>query len=125
MATTVTSFQADANIVYDSAPDSKTTDTANTRPHITWMFTSGMTVSELQAVTTVTTKNIVNIAESCWLRGSDGKDWSTGVTNLLQYQSGSGNTIVESWTNPFKAANAAEGYFETTDAYSAYGAVRK
>ena len=125
MATTVTSFQADANIVYDSAPDSKTTDTANTRPHITWMFTSGMTVSELQAVTTVTTKNIVNIAESCWLRGSDGKDWSTGVTNLLQYQSGSGNTIVESWTNPFKAENAAEGYFETTDAYSAYGAVRK
>ncbi len=125
MATTVTSFQADANIVYDTAPDSKTTDTYNTRPHITWMFTSGMTVSELQKVTTVTTKNIVNIAESCWLRGSDSKDWVTGVTNLLKYQSDSGNTIVESWTNPFKVENAAEGYFETTDAYSAYGAVRK
>ena len=89
------------------------------------MFTSGMTVSALQNVTTVTTKNIVNIAESCWLRGSDGKEWGTGVTNLLKYQSDSDNTIVESWTKPFKAENAAKGYFETTDAYSAYGAVRK
>ena len=119
----VTSLKVEGNIVYDTAPDSKT---VSTRPHFNWIYTDSMKIADLKTATTMNTQNLIDIAESCSLYGNDGKEWTLGFKNLIHWQSGtaSANTVIDSWDNPFKSEDAVNGAFEVTAEYEDYGAKR-
>ena len=121
-ASSVGSFYTGGNIFYDSAPVSKN---VADRPHFTLLYAGGMTVAELQAATTAASKSLINIAENCYLKGTDGADWNAGLTSLIKWKDGSSYKEIDSWTNPFKSEDAETGKFVTTNAYSEYGAQRK
>ena len=123
VTSTLNSFSFSGNIAYDTAPDSKN---VSTRAHFAWLNSTQMKLDDLKAVTTVSTKNLIDIAEYCSLittNANGGADWGYGLINLIKWQTG-GNQIIESWTNPFKSENAETGVFETTSEYKDYGARR-
>ena len=123
VTSTLNSFSFSGNIAYDTAPDSKN---VSTRAHFAWLNSTQMKLDDLKAVTTVSTKNLIDIAEYCSLittNANGGADWGYGLINLIKWQTG-GNQIIESWTNPFKSENAEAGVFETTSEYKDYGARR-
>ena len=125
VTSTLNSFLFSGNIAYDTAPDSKT---VSTRAHFTWLNSTQMTLNALKAVTTVSTQNLIDIAEYCSLlttNANGGADWGNGLINLITWQPDSNKQIIESWTNPFAVENVENGYFVTTDEYKAYGAQRK
>ena len=125
VTSTLNSFLFSGNIAYDTAPDSKN---VSTRAHFTWLNSTQMNLDDLKARTTVSTKNLIDIAEYCSLlttNANGGADWGYGLINLIKWQTGSNNQIIESWTNPFAVENVENGYFVTTDEYKAYGAQRK
>ena len=124
VTSTLNSFSFCGNIAYDTAPDSKN---VSTRAHFAWLNSTQMKLDDLKAVTTVSTKNLIDIAEYCSLittKANGGADWNYGLTNLITWGD-SDNTIVKSWKNPFAVENVENGYFVTTDEYKAYGAQRK
>ena len=124
VTSTLNSFSFSGNIAYDTAPDSKN---VSTRAHFAWLNSTQMKLDDLKAVTTVSTKNLIDIAEYCSLittKANGGADWNYGLTNLITWGD-SDNTIVKSWKNPFAVENVENGYFVTTDEYKAYGAQRK
>ena len=123
VTSTLNSFSFSGNIAYDTAPESKN---VSTRAHFAWLNSTQMKLDDLKAVTTVSTKNLIDIAEYCSLittNANGGADWGYGLINLIKWQTG-GNQIIESWTNPFKSENAEAGVFETTSEYKDYGARR-
>ena len=125
VTSTLNSFLFSGNIAYDTAPDSKN---VSTRAHFTWLNSTQMNLDDLKARTTVSTKNLIDIAEYCSLlttNANGGADWGNGLINFITWQTGSNNQIIESWTNPFAVENVENGYFVTTDEYKAYGAQRK
>ena len=125
VTSTLNSFSFSGNIAYDTAPDSKN---VSTRAHFTWLNSTQMNLDDLKARTTVSTKNLIDIAEYCSLlttNANGGADWGNGLINFITWQTGSNNQIIESWTNPFAVENVENGYFVTTDEYKAYGAQRK
>lgn len=124
VTSTLNSFSFSGNIAYDTAPDSKN---VSTRAHFAWLNSTQMRLDDLKAMTTVSTKNLIDIAEYCSLittNANGGADWNYGLTNLITWGD-SDNTIVKSWKNPFAVENVENGYFVTTDEYKAYGAQRK
>ena len=124
VTSTLNSFSFSGNIAYDTAPDSKN---VSTRAHFAWLNSTQMKLDDLKAVTTVSTKNLIDIAEYCSLittKANGGADWNYGLTNLITWGD-SDNTIVKSWKNPFAVENVENGYFVTTDEYKTYGAQRK
>ena len=124
VTSTLNSFSFSGNIAYDTAPDSKT---VATRAHFAWLNSTQMKLDDLKAVTTVSTQNLIDIAEYCSIittSANGGADWGYGLINLIKWQTGSNNQIIESWTNPFKSENAETGVFETTSEYKDYGARR-
>ena len=124
VTSTLNSFSFSGNIAYDTAPDSKN---VSTRAHFAWLNSTQMKLDDLKAMTTVSTKNLIDIAEYCSLittNANGGADWNYGLTNLITWGD-SDNTIVKSWKNPFAVENVENGYFVTTDEYKAYGAQRK
>ncbi len=124
VTSTLNSFSFSGNIAYDTAPDSKT---VATRAHFAWLNSTQMKLDDLKAVTTVSTQNLIDIAEYCSIittNANGGADWGYGLINLIKWQTGSNNQIIESWTNPFKSENAETGVFETTSEYKDYGARR-
>ena len=124
VTSTLNSFSFSGNIAYDTAPDSKN---VSTRAHFAWLNSTQMKLDDLKAMTTVSTKNLIDIAEYCSLittKANGGADWNYGLTNLITWGD-SDNTIVKSWKNPFAVENVENGYFVTTDEYKAYGAQRK
>ena len=124
VTSTLNSFSFSGNIAYDTSPDSKN---VSTRAHFAWLNSTQMKLDDLKAVTTVSTKNLIDIAEYCSLittKANGGADWNYGLTNLITWGD-SDNTIVKSWKNPFAVENVENGYFVTTDEYKAYGAQRK
>ena len=124
VTSTLNSFLFSGNIAYDTAPDSKN---VSTRAHFAWLNSTQMKLDDLKAVTTVSTKNLIDIAEYCSLlttNANGGADWGNGLINFITWQTGSNNQIIESWTNPFKSENAETGVFETTSEYKDYGARR-
>ena len=124
VTSTLNSFSFSGNIAYDTAPDSKT---VATRAHFAWLNSTQMNLDDLKAVTTVSTQNLIDIAEYCSIittSANGGADWGYGLLNLIKWQTGSNNQIIESWTNPFKSENAETGVFETTSEYKDYGARR-
>ena len=124
VTSTLNSFLFSGNIAYDTAPDSKT---VSTRAHFAWLNSTQMKLDDLKAVTTVSTQNLIDIAEYCSIittNANGGADWGYGLINLIKWQTGSNNQIIESWTNPFKSENAETGIFETTSEYKDYGARR-
>ena len=124
VTSTLNSFSFCGNIAYDTAPDSKN---VSTRAHFAWLNSTQMKLDDLKAMTTVSTKNLIDIAEYCSLittNANGGADWGYGLTNLITWGD-SDNTIVKSWKNPFAVENVENGYFVTTDEYKAYGAQRK
>ena len=123
VTSTLNSFSFSGNIAYDTAPDSKN---VSTRAHFAWLNSTQMKLDDLKAMTTVSTKNLIDIAEYCSLittNANGGADWGYGLINLIKWQTG-GNQIIDSWTNPFKSENAETGVFETTSEYKDYGARR-
>ena len=123
VTSTLNSFSFSGNIAYDTAPDSKT---VATRAHFAWLNSTQMKLDDLKAVTTVSTQNLIDIAEYCSIittSANGGADWGYGLINLIKWQTGS-TQIIESWTNPFKSENAETGIFETTSEYKDYGARR-
>ena len=123
VASTLNSFSFSGNIAYDTNPDSKT---VSTRAHFSWLNLTQMKLDDFKAVATVSTKNLMDIAEYCSVittTANGGADWGFGITNLITWQTG-GNQVVESWINPFKSENAETGVFETTAEYKGYGAQR-
>lgn len=123
VTSTLNSFSFSGNIAYDTAPESKN---VSTRAHFAWLNSTQMKLDDLKAATTVSTKNLIDIAEYCSLittNANGGADWGYGLINLIKWQTG-GNQIIESWTNPFKSENAEAGVFETTSEYKDYGARR-
>ena len=124
VTSTLNSFSFSGNIAYDTAPESKT---VATRAHFAWLNSTQMKLDDLKAVTTVSTQNLIDIAEYCSIittSANGGADWGYGLLNLIKWQTGSNNQIIESWTNPFKSENAETGVFETTSEYKDYGARR-
>ena len=125
VTSTLNSFSFSGNIAYDTAPDSKT---VSTRAHFVWLNSTQMKLDALQKATTVSTQNLIDIAEYCSLlttNANGGADWGNGLINLITWQTGSNNQIIDSWKNPFAVENVENGYFVTTDEYKAYGAQRK
>ena len=123
VTSTLNSFSFSGNIAYDTVPDSKN---VSTRAHFAWLNSTQMKLDDLKAMTTVSTKNLIDIAEYCSLittNANGGADWGYGLINLIKWQTG-GNQIIDSWTNPFKSENAETGVFETTSEYKDYGARR-
>ena len=123
VTSTLNSFSFSGNIAYDTAPESKN---VSTRAHFAWLNSTQMKLDDLKAVTTVSTQNLIDIAEYCSIittSANGGADWGYGLINLIKWQTG-GNQIIESWTNPFKSENAEAGVFETTSEYKDYGARR-
>ena len=125
VTSTLNSFSFSGNIAYDTDPDSKT---VSTRAHFVWLNSTQMKLDALQKATTVSTQNLIDIAEYCSLlttNANGGADWGNGLINLITWQTGSNNQIIDSWKNPFAVENVENGYFVTTDEYKAYGAQRK
>ena len=125
VTSTLNSFSFSGNIAYDTAPDSKN---VSTRAHFAWLNSTQMKLDDLKAVTTVSTQNLIDIAEYCSIittSANGGADWGYGLINLIKWQTGSNNQIIDSWKNPFAVENVENGYFVTTDEYKAYGAQRK
>ena len=125
VTSTLNRFSFSGNIAYDTDPDSKT---VSTRAHFVWLNSTQMKLDALQKATTVSTQNLIDIAEYCSLlttNANGGADWGNGLINLITWQTGSNNQIIDSWKNPFAVENVENGYFVTTDEYKAYGAQRK
>ena len=125
VTSTLNSFSFSGNIAYDTDPDSKT---VSTRAHFVWLNSTQMKLDALQKATTVSTQNLIDIAEYCSLlttNANGGADWGNGLINLITWPTGSNNQIIDSWKNPFAVENVENGYFVTTDEYKAYGAQRK